>query len=56
MEIASALLFFHGAYLIVVNIRPGSHTQWDIQWIMKESILKVFENLFSGFSQEEKAR
>lgn len=42
--------------LVVVEIRPDSHTQWNIQWLMKQRTLNVLENLFSEFSEQEKTR
>jgi glycosyltransferase involved in cell wall biosynthesis len=39
--------------LAVVEIRPDSHTQWEIQWKMKKTLLEVLQRL--PLTEEEKA-
>jgi glycosyltransferase involved in cell wall biosynthesis len=40
--------------LVVVEVREGSNTTWDIQSIMKENVMEMLEGLFVGMSESEK--
>ena len=40
--------------LVKVEIRPDSNTTMAIQWILKNNALKMFENIFSSMSPEER--
>jgi len=41
--------------LVIVEVREGSNTTWDIQPIMKENVVKMLESLFSEMNESEKA-
>lgn len=42
--------------LVKVEMREDSHTQWEIQWIMKKACLEYFEKLFSQMSENEQKK
>jgi glycosyltransferase involved in cell wall biosynthesis len=41
--------------LVVVEIRENSNTTMEIQWVLKRNALRMFEGLFAGMSEGERA-
>lgn len=41
--------------LVVVEVREGSNTTWDAQYIMKENVVEMLEGLVAQMSEGEKA-
>jgi glycosyltransferase involved in cell wall biosynthesis len=45
MAVSGVQMVFQPEPLVVVEIRPDSHTAWSLQWVMKQQAIREIENV-----------